>query len=109
MKKIAICTVAFLISLTVGIGSFALNDMDASNQWVQEARPLIKSNLHQDHHKEDKDRISHEDVRKDHKDTSDKHNEKYGRKDKKESAGHDDRMENRQNHEPAAGESPSDR
>lgn len=75
MKKIIICVITFIVSITAGVGSFAVNDLGSYQQWMDDNRPLIKANLHKDKsHKENK----HE---KDEK--NDKHN-KYGKKDKHE-------------------------
>ena len=75
MKKIIICVSTFIVSITAGVGSFAVNDLGSYQQWMDDNRPLIKANLHKDKsHKENK----HE---KDEK--NDKHN-KYGKKDKHE-------------------------
>lgn len=55
MKKIIICVITFIVSITAGVGSFAVNDLGSYQQWMDDNRPLIKANLHKDKsHKENK-------------------------------------------------------
>lgn len=57
MKKIIICVITFIVSITAGVGSFAVNDLGSYQQWMDDNRPLIKANLHKDKsHKENKHR-----------------------------------------------------
>lgn len=87
MKKIIICIITFIVSITAGVGSFAVNDMGSYQQWMDDNRPLIKANLHKDKsHKENK----HE------KDSKHNKHDKHDKKDKHEkqekhisSEGHD--------------------
>ena len=48
MKKIIICVITFIVSITAGVGSFAVNDLGSYQQWMDDNRPLIKANLHKD-------------------------------------------------------------
>lgn len=48
MKKIIICIITFIVSITAGVGSFAVNDLGSYQQWMDDNRPLIKANLHKD-------------------------------------------------------------
>lgn len=87
MKKIIICVITFIVSITAGVGSFAVNDLGSYQQWMDDNRPLIKANLHKDKsHKENK----HE------KDSKHNKHDKHDKKDKHEkqekhisSEGHD--------------------
>ena len=71
MKKIIICVITFIVSITAGVGSFAVNDLGSYQQWMDDNRPLIKVNLHKDKsHKENKhekdSKHNHRDVNKQH-------------------------------------------
>lgn len=34
MKKIIICVITFIVSITSGVGSFAVNDLGSYQQWM---------------------------------------------------------------------------
>lgn len=74
MKKIIICVITFIVSITAGVGSFAVNDLGSYQQWMDDNRPLIKANLHKDKsHKENKHEKDSKHNKHDKHDKKDKH------------------------------------
>lgn len=108
MKKIIICVITFIVSITAGVGSFAVNDLGSYQQWMDDNRPLIKANLHKDKsHKENKHEKDSKHNKHDKHDKKDKHekqekhisSEGHDRKDRHDGESKNDSHEKREKHE----------
>ena len=105
MKKIIICIIILIISITAGIGSFAVNDLGSYQQWMNDNRPLIKANLHKDKsHKEnrrEKDNKYDKHDKKDKHEKQEKHisSKKHDKKDRHNRESENDYYEKQERHE----------